>query len=95
MNIEQYCSVCKAVLAMAVVPTSEGDDDGVVWLRCPRCHGYLPKIGASLAAGTAAAAVADVDEETEAAEGPPDVAPLADMLGAEWPSGRRRSGWNG
>lgn len=44
MMIEQYCSVCKAVLEMSVVPTSDGDEDGVLWLRCPRCHGFLPKI---------------------------------------------------
>jgi len=42
--IEQYCSVCKAVLEMSVVQTSEGEEDGVLWLRCPRCHGFLPKI---------------------------------------------------
>ena len=68
MNIEQYCSVCKAVLEMAVVSTAEGDDDGVVWLRCPRCHGYLPKIGASLAGGGSAEAGESLDEEGEPAD---------------------------
>lgn len=29
---------------MEVVPTSAEDDDGVMWLRCPRCQGFLPKI---------------------------------------------------
>ncbi len=66
MNIEQYCSVCKAVLDMAVVPTAEGDDDGVVWLRCPRCHGYLPKISAGLSASRPAAAAAEEAPATDA-----------------------------
>jgi hypothetical protein len=29
---------------MEVVQTDEGDDDGVIWLRCPQCQGFLPKI---------------------------------------------------
>lgn len=45
--IEQYCSVCKAVLVMEAVPTEDGEDDGVLWLRCPRCQGYLPKFRTS------------------------------------------------
>ncbi len=44
MKIRQYCSVCKAEYDMEVVPSGDGDDDPVVWLRCPSCEGYLPKI---------------------------------------------------
>jgi len=33
---------------MQVVPTADGDDDGVVWLQCPSCKGFLPKIRSSL-----------------------------------------------
>ncbi|MHB8078957.1 MAG: hypothetical protein ACYDIE_06865 [Candidatus Krumholzibacteriia bacterium] len=40
--------MCKAVLEMSVVPTSDGEEDGVLWLRCPRCHGFLPKISDSV-----------------------------------------------
>lgn len=29
---------------MEVVPTADGEEDGVLWLRCPGCQGYLPKI---------------------------------------------------
>ena len=46
MKISQYCSVCKAEYEMHVVPTD--DDDGVIWLQCPMCKGYLPKVRASL-----------------------------------------------
>lgn len=28
---------------MEVVPTADGEEDGVIWLRCPGCQGYLPK----------------------------------------------------
>lgn len=47
MKIPQYCSVCKAEYEMSVVPTSDGDDDGVVWLQCPSCKGFLPKVSSS------------------------------------------------
>jgi hypothetical protein len=41
----QFCSVCKDLLEMEVVPTSDGDDDdGVIWYRCPQCQGFLPKL---------------------------------------------------
>ncbi|MDO9694041.1 MAG: hypothetical protein Q7W56_04870 [Candidatus Latescibacteria bacterium] len=49
MTILQYCSVCKTEYDMAVVPTTDGDDDGVVWLQCPNCKGFLPKVSSSLA----------------------------------------------
>ncbi len=47
MEIQQYCSVCKAEYGMTVVPTSDEGDDGVVWLQCPSCKGFLPKISSS------------------------------------------------
>ncbi len=43
MKINQYCSVCKKHLDMDVIPTDDGGDDGVIWLRCPECQGFLPK----------------------------------------------------
>jgi hypothetical protein len=43
VKINQYCSVCKKHLDMEVIPTDDGGDDGVIWLRCPDCHGFLPK----------------------------------------------------
>lgn len=43
MKINQYCSVCKKQLDMEVIPTDDGGDDGVIWLRCPECQGFLPK----------------------------------------------------
>lgn len=48
MKIKQYCSVCREELPMEVVPTENGEDDGVIWLRCPRCQGFLPKVGVAL-----------------------------------------------
>jgi len=49
---------------MEVVPTSDGDDDdGVIWFRCPRCQGFLPK----LSGGGGAADQADVESETNEA----------------------------
>jgi len=38
--MRQYCSVCKDHLEMTVV--SDANEDGVVWLKCPRCKGILP-----------------------------------------------------
>lgn len=40
MVMRQYCSVCKADLDMTVV--SDANEDGVIWLKCPRCKGILP-----------------------------------------------------
>ena len=42
MTILQYCSVCKTEYEMEIVPTA--DDDGVLWLQCPACKGFLPKV---------------------------------------------------
>ena len=38
--MRQYCSVCKDHLEMTVV--SDTSEDGVIWLKCPRCKGILP-----------------------------------------------------
>ncbi len=46
MMILQYCSVCRAELEMELVPTSE-EEEGVIWLQCPSCKGFLPKLSDS------------------------------------------------
>ena len=46
MILLQYCSVCRAELEMELVPTSE-EEEGVIWLQCPGCKGFLPKISDS------------------------------------------------
>ena len=69
MTILQYCSVCKTEYDMVVVPTADGDDDGVVWLQCPNCKGFLPKVSSSFALrGGAPAATAP--EDGPQAQGP-------------------------
>ncbi len=72
MNILQYCSVCKAEYEMSVVPTSDGDDDGVVWLQCPSCKGFLPKVSSSadLRKPDAAADGADAEADPAPAASP-------------------------
>ena len=52
---------------MTVVPTSDSDEDGVIWLRCPQCQGFLPKFNAGLSETRAPA-------DDEAASPPPDPA---------------------
>lgn len=47
MKTKQFCSVCKEWLEMEVVPTGDGDDDGVIWYRCPQCQGFLPKLSSA------------------------------------------------
>ena len=70
VKITQYCSVCKQSLEMEVVPTGDGEDDGVLWLRCPQCLGFLPKISSTglkpVAGSTAEATGADADADTDA-----------------------------
>jgi hypothetical protein len=64
---KQFCSVCKEWLEMEVVPTGDGDDDGVIWYRCPQCQGFLPKLSAgdpSTDANTDTAATGTPAEET-------------------------------
>jgi len=59
VKISQYCSVCKQSLEMEVVPTDKRDDDGVIWLRCPQCQGFLPRIS-----GDGLGPVATSDEDS-------------------------------
>jgi hypothetical protein len=68
VKIKQYCSVCREELPMEVVPTEDGEDDGVIWLRCPRCQGFLPKIGAALQEEMAASGEEDGDADAAAPE---------------------------
>jgi len=89
MKIPQYCSVCKAEYEMSVVPTSDGDDDGVVWLQCPSCKGFLPKVSSSAdlkpsdenrdEAAPASPPKAPADAAPPPADEPPQPDPLADM----------------
>jgi hypothetical protein len=81
VKINQYCSVCKKHLDMEVIPTDDGGDDGVIWLRCPECQGFLPKFtGEGLATDTtdrtddAAAADAATTATLPAATGTSDPA---------------------
>jgi hypothetical protein len=37
----QYCSVCKEHFEMEVV--EQGSNESVIWLKCPGCHGFLPR----------------------------------------------------
>ena len=61
MKSRQFCSVCKQWLDMEVVPTGDGDDDGVVWFRCPQCQGFLPKLSAAPAVEDAPAGATAAD----------------------------------
>lgn len=82
MKINQYCSVCKKHLDMEVIPTDDGGDDGVIWLRCPECQGFLPKFtGEGLGAETDAvptAAESSPTTETSETPAPPARRPAAD-----------------
>ena len=76
MKINQYCSVCKKHLDMEVIPTDDdGGDDGVIWLRCPDCQGFLPKFsGEGLKAEPSKAtdeAVKTPPISTDTAQSPP------------------------
>jgi hypothetical protein len=60
--MRQYCSVCKDHLQMTVV--SDTSEDGVIWLKCPRCKGILPHMeegGEEGAAGASADLVDEID----------------------------------
>jgi hypothetical protein len=80
VKINQYCSVCKKHLDMEVIPTDDAGDDGVIWLRCPECQGFLPKFsgeglarprapGAPDAAAVDTDTAADTDTGADAGEG--------------------------
>ena len=96
MKINQYCSVCKQHLDMDVIPTSDAGDDGVIWLRCPQCMGFLPKFsGEKTKAPTAAdpAAPADAsDVGADAAQGRPRPTCDDDPQAHRGPAGGRRAG---
>ena len=74
---------------MEVVPTSDGgEDDGVIWFRCPQCQGFLPKLsGSDLDDDTGQAAGKDSAAEPAAAADTEDEAMLwdspADMMAAQ------------
>jgi hypothetical protein len=58
---------------MEVVPTADGEEDGVIWLRCPGCQGYLPKIdsgGLSSRRRPEAASSPPADSRRDAAPAP-------------------------
>lgn len=90
MKLNQYCSVCKKNLDMDVIPTDDGGDDGVIWLRCPECQGFLPKFSADGYKPEARTAEAEPepapDEPTTVAEPAstpePELAPVADPVQA-------------
>lgn len=93
MKINQYCSVCKQHLDMEVIPTSDAGDDGVIWLRCPQCMGFLPKFSGERGKPPAKADTGVADAGDEGA------APAAERgrkstRGAD-PSARRGSGGGG
>ena len=67
MKINQYCSVCKQHLDMEVIPTEDAGDDGVIWLRCPQCQGYLPKFSGQGKLAPAPAAADSADDATDPA----------------------------
>jgi len=65
--MRQYCSVCKAQLDMAVV--SDASEDGVIWLKCPRCKGILPHMETADGGGeNKAAGAATAEPPSEAAK---------------------------
>jgi hypothetical protein len=71
VKINQYCSVCKKHLDMDLVPTDDGGDDGVIWLRCPECRGFLPKFSGEGKIGMGGRATAE-DAPRPAAGDPSD-----------------------
>jgi len=85
VKINQYCSVCKKHLDMEVIPTDDVGDDGVIWLRCPECQGFLPKYSGKpqdLDPATAAPASARAPREVEPGQiaGPDRVAEADPLL---------------
>jgi hypothetical protein len=103
VKINQYCSVCKKHLDMEVIPTDDGGDDGVIWLRCPECQGFLPKFTGEAGAPAAERAGAEggkggegaADEAGEGGEGAADEdaatprAPAADTSAPKAPRAAR------
>lgn len=64
---------------MEVVPTGDGDDDGVVWFRCPQCQGFLPKLGGALAGDDEPEKTAPAAEDAAPASAPAPDEPPEDM----------------
>lgn len=89
MKSQQFCSVCKEWLDMEVVPTSDGDDDdGVVWFRCPKCQGFLPKLSGAdqsdaEATGATEVATTSVDEIVSQADSDPVAEPTGTSVPGE------------
>ncbi len=77
MKSRQFCSVCKQYLEMEVVPTGDGDDDGVVWFRCPQCQGFLPKLEGSLGENKGKDAAESENEKSPDETAPEAAAPVA------------------
>ena len=75
MKSKQFCSVCKEWLEMEVVPTGDGDDDGVIWYRCPQCQGFLPKLSSSESSDES-----ESDTESPAEDSSPASAPESSGL---------------
>lgn len=80
--MQQYCSVCKAHLEMTVV--SDASEDGVIWLKCPRCKGILPHMADSTAAedGPAAEsnALDEIDVESAKPYSPSEIYEVGDVI---------------
>jgi hypothetical protein len=81
VKINQYCSVCKKHLDMDLVPTDDGGDDGVIWLRCPECRGFLPKFsGESVNRPPVGAGAEEADEDLTAIDADIDVGDLEEAV---------------
>ena len=87
--MRQYCSVCKAQLEMSVV--SDASEDGVLWLKCPRCKGILPHMeegdgGAdsaehgAVAASSASSVLDDIDVSKARPYLPQEVYEVGDVV---------------
>jgi len=78
VTIEQYCSVCKSTYAMTV-QTGDESEDGIVWLQCPNCKGFLPKVSSSADLAQPADDAPTVDvAESDATEAPAEtISPTA------------------
>ena len=87
--MRQYCSVCKAQLEMSVV--SDASEDGVLWLKCPRCKGILPHMEAgdggadsadegAVAASSAPSALDDIDVSKARPYLPQEVYEVGDVV---------------
>jgi hypothetical protein len=80
--MKQYCSVCKVHLEMAVV--SDASEDGVIWLKCPRCKGILPHMADAASDAQASTAstqlLEDFDTSTAKPYQPNSVYEVGDVI---------------